>query len=154
MLEEALVDFGGSVLVVSHDRYFLDRVCDQVAAFEGDGIFIQPGNYSYYLEKRKEREKRGKRSATPVGSAQPAPTAPTVRVRKRSFKEQKEFEGMEAAIHTAEERVSELVKMLDDPEFQLTRFQEISSRVTELEDTKAEVVRLYARWAELESLSG
>ena len=61
---------------------------------------------------------------------------------------------MEAAIHTAEERVSELVKMLDDPEFQLTRFQEISSRVTELEDTKAEVVRLYARWAELESLSG
>ena len=154
MLEEALVDFGGSVLVVSHDRYFLDRVCDQVAAFEGDGIFIQPGNYSYYLEKRKEREKRGKRSATPVGSAQPAPTAPTVRVRKRSFKEQKEFEGMEAAIHTAEERVSELVKMLDDPDFQLTRFQEISSRVTELEDTKAEVVRLYARWAELESLSG
>ena len=44
--------------------------------------------------------------------------------------------------------------MLDDPDFQLTRFQEISSRVTELEDTKAEVVRLYARWAELESLSG
>ena len=154
MLEEALVDFAGSVLVVSHDRYFLDRVCDQVAAFEEDGIFIQPGNYSYYLEKRKEREKRGRRPAAVAAPAQSAPTAPAVRVRKRSFKEQKEFEGMEAAIHTAEGRVTELEKLLEDPEFQLTRFQEISSRVTELEDTKAEVARLYARWAELESISG
>lgn len=55
MLEAALVDFGGSVLVVSHDRYFLDRVCDQIVAFEDDGVFVQTGNYSYYLEKRKDR---------------------------------------------------------------------------------------------------
>src|SRR5205823_13514931 len=56
MLEEALADFDGSVLVVSHDRYLLDRICDQIIAFEEGGWFVQPGNYSYYLEKKKERE--------------------------------------------------------------------------------------------------
>src|SRR5689334_19726636 len=58
MLEEALADFDGSVLVVSHDRYFLDRICDQIIAFEDNGLFVQPGNYSYYLEKKKERDAR------------------------------------------------------------------------------------------------
>src|SRR4029079_18416382 len=50
MLEEALVDFEGSVLVVSHDRFFLDRICDQIVAFEDGGAFVTPGNFSYYLE--------------------------------------------------------------------------------------------------------
>ena len=45
LLEEALADFGGCILVVSHDRYFLDRVCDRVLAFEDGGVFIQPGNF-------------------------------------------------------------------------------------------------------------
>ena len=58
MLEESLADFDGSVLVVSHDRYFLDRICDQIVSFEDGDVFVQPGNYSYYLEKRKEREQR------------------------------------------------------------------------------------------------
>ncbi|MEI6338558.1 MAG: ATP-binding cassette domain-containing protein [Verrucomicrobiota bacterium] len=152
MLEEALVDFGGSVLVVSHDRYFLDRVCDQIAAFEEGGIFIQPGNYSYYLEKRKEREKRGRHAATstPVPAT---PTAPVCRTRKRSFKEQREFEGMETAIHLAENQAADLEKMLADPEFQVTRFQEISTRIAELEDKKTEIAGHYARWAELENIT-
>jgi ABC-type multidrug transport system ATPase subunit len=58
LLEEALVDFEGSVLVVSHDRYFLDRICDQIVAFEEGGVFVQPGNFSYYLEKKLERDQR------------------------------------------------------------------------------------------------
>src|SRR5437763_12594231 len=56
MLEEAVAAFDGTVLVVSHDRYFLDRICDQVIAFEEGRLFVQPGNYSYYLEKKKERD--------------------------------------------------------------------------------------------------
>src|SRR5688572_28045806 len=61
MLEEALTDFDGTVLVVSHDRYFLDRVCDQIVAFEEDGrVFLQPGNFSYYLEKKQERSGDGR----------------------------------------------------------------------------------------------
>ena len=53
LLEEALVAFGGSVIVVSHDRYFLNRVCTAILAFEGEGsVRYHVGNYDYYLEKR------------------------------------------------------------------------------------------------------
>ena len=55
LLEEALVAFAGSVVVVSHDRYFLNRVCTSILAFEGDGVVrYHVGNYDYYLEKRAE----------------------------------------------------------------------------------------------------
>lgn len=53
LLEEALVAFGGCVIVVSHDRYFLNRVCTSILAFEGEGrVNYSVGNYDYYLERR------------------------------------------------------------------------------------------------------
>jgi len=150
MLEEALADFAGSVLVVSHDRYFLDRICDQIVAFEDTGVIVQPGNYSYYLEKRKERERR--RPPLPVVAAgAPAPAAPKpVRSRKLSFKEQRELAGMEAAVLATERRVAELETTLNDPNFYATRAKEAASLTTELATAKAEVARLYTRWAQLE----
>ena len=64
VLEEAILSFDGVVLVVSHDRYFLDRVADRIIAFEGGGkVFIQEGNYSYYAEKRAQRT-----SAQPIAA--------------------------------------------------------------------------------------
>src|SRR5205807_3844554 len=122
MLEEAIADFDGSVLVVSHDRYFLDRICDQIVAFEEGGIFVQPGNYSYYLEKKKERTKQA-----PAGGARALTKEPQTRIakanrpRKLSFKEQRELAGMEGAIHAAEARVRGLETTLNDPEFHATR---------------------------------
>ena len=104
MLEEALADFDGSVLVVSHDRYFLDRICDQIVAFEEGGVFVQPGNYSYYLEKKKERDARNRRSGAAKekpAERNPEPPKPC-RPRKLSFKEHRELEGMEEAILAAE----------------------------------------------------
>jgi ATP-binding cassette subfamily F protein uup len=155
MLEEALADFDGAVLVVSHDRYFLDRICDQVIAFEPRGMFVQPGNYSYYLEKRKEREARNKTAwpgATKAAASQsePAADAKPARPRKFSFKEQRELEGMEAAILSAENRVSSLEKTLNDPEFHATRSRESPGLIKELEAARAEVARLYDRWHVLE----
>ncbi|HLH57407.1 MAG TPA: ABC-F family ATP-binding cassette domain-containing protein [Verrucomicrobiae bacterium] len=153
MLEEALADFDGTVLVVSHDRYFLDRICDQVLAFEENGLFIQPGNYSYYLEKKKERDARsesGRRiTAEPrQPSSQPAASAAN-RPRKLGFKEQRELEGMEAAIMAAEERVQELERTLNDPEFHATRSRETHAMIADLDSAKTEVARLYQRWEEL-----
>lgn len=149
MLEEALVDFDGCVLVVSHDRYFLDRVCDQIVAFEDGQIFVQPGNYSYYLEKRREREQALRQRA----AAPPTPVAPVAakdeKPKKLSFKEKQELDGMEAQILAAEERVGELDAMLNDPAFYVTRSQEAAGLVDELERTRADVARLYARWEEL-----
>jgi len=152
MLEEALVDFAGSALVVSHDRYFLDRVCDQIVAFEDGGIFVQPGNYSYYLEKRKEREKdeRGEFNLAAPAAEKAAP----VRKRKLSYKEQRELEGMEDAILAAEARVEELQKLLDDPGFYVSRAAEAPALIKELEGMREKVAALYARWAELGELAG
>ncbi|MEI6786714.1 MAG: ATP-binding cassette domain-containing protein, partial [Verrucomicrobiota bacterium] len=155
MLEEALADFDGTVLVVSHDRYFLDRICDQVVAFEANGLFVQPGNYSYYLEKKKERDALLNQSAWASASPAPARTMETssppksARPRKLSFKEQRELEGMEAAILTAETRVQELESTLNDPEFHATRSREARGLVADLEAAKAEVAQLYERWQEL-----
>jgi ATP-binding cassette subfamily F protein uup len=163
LLEETLADFDGTVLVVSHDRYFLDRICDQVLAFEENGLFVQPGNYSYYLEKKKERDARmqsvwravAKPEATsPVKASgvkpQPSPNTAS-RPRKLSFKEQREFEGMEAAIVAAETRAQELETTLNDPQFHTTRSREAHGLIAELESAKAEVTRLYERWEELSS---
>jgi ATP-binding cassette subfamily F protein uup len=155
MLEEAIADFDGSVLVVSHDRYFLDRICDQIVAFEPSGIFVQPGNYSYYLEKKKERGKPGRAAAgaPKVVVAEQKIAAPKINnFRKLSFKEQRELAGMEQAILEEESRVTELEKTLNDPEFHATRSREAKSLVDELDEAKGKVARLYERWHELDAV--
>jgi ABC transport system ATP-binding/permease protein len=160
MLEEALADFDGTVLVVSHDRYFLDRICDQIAAFEdGAGVFVQPGNYSYYLEKKKQRT-AGAAAAWPVASKAAsenqklAAPSKTPAPRKLSFKEQREFDGIEGAIMSAESRVQELETTLNDPEFHAQRPREAHGLVEELTGAKAEVARLYERWHALGQRAG
>jgi ATP-binding cassette subfamily F protein uup len=156
MLEEALADFDGTVLVVSHDRYFLDRICDQIVAFEDNGVFVQPGNYSYYLEKRQTREQvqrlHAQAAARDAASRQKAPAANEAKPRKLTLAERKELEGMEEAILLAEEAVTELEGKLADPEFQ-KNFTEIPAVAAKLEESKAEVLRLYDRWEELGALA-
>jgi ATP-binding cassette subfamily F protein uup len=158
MLEEALSAFDGIVLVVSHDRYFLDRICDQIVAFEDDGVHVQPGNFSYYLEKRKEREQRRRQqNAFQAGdlSRQPAkPTPKPAATRKLSYKEQQEFAGMEGVILKKEDRVAELETTLGDPEFYSKRANDAATVNAEMETLKLEVARLYARWEALEKFKG
>jgi ATP-binding cassette subfamily F protein uup len=155
MLEEALADFDGTVICVSHDRYFLDRICDQITAFEEDGVMVQPGNYSYYLEKRQAREAAGRlqaqaanRAATARQKAAAAPAKP----RKLTLRERTELEGIEDVIHAAELAVAALEERLNDPEFQARSFAEIPALVAELEAAKAATAQLYERWDELEQL--
>ncbi|MEO8428167.1 MAG: ABC-F family ATP-binding cassette domain-containing protein [Verrucomicrobiota bacterium] len=156
MLEEALADFDGSVLVVSHDRYFLDRICDQIVAFEDSGLFVQPGNYSYYLEKKKERDKREQiASGTPAKSRErelETVTSNRPRARKLTFKERRELEEMEVTILTVETRLKEIESTLNDPTFYSTRSREAPGLVADLQAAKDEVARLYARWEELERM--
>jgi ATP-binding cassette subfamily F protein uup len=152
MLEEALVDFEGSALVVSHDRFFLDRICDQIVAFEEEGIFVTPGNFSYYLENKQERDAKARKLFQAVAPSKivkvPAAERPAAR-RKRTFKEQRELEGMEAAIHAAEACANSIEAELNDPEFYVTRAAEAPQLVARIEQVKSEVARLYSRWEEL-----
>ena len=159
VLEEALLDFPGCVLTVSHDRYFLDRVCDRIIAFEGDGrVHVNEGNYSYYLEKNKARlnaergaanaaEKAAEKSAAARAQAQGKP-----KPRKLTWKEERELEGMEAAIHSAEEEAAAIEAALHDPEFYVTRAAEAPALSAALAEKKDAVQRLYARWEALEAV--
>ena len=123
ILEESLAGFDGTVIVVSHDRYFLDRICDQIVGFEDAGVFVQPGNYSYYLEKRREREERARQSM-PASMKKEAPArqkapADSKKPRRLSYKEKLELDGMEERILEAETRVEQLEGQLNDPDHPL-----------------------------------
>jgi len=155
MLEEALADFDGSVICVSHDRYFLDRICDQVIAFEDDGVFVQPGNYSYYLEKRKAREEAYRiqaQAAAQAAAAHRKASSNTARPRKLSIKERAELEGIEATIHDAETRADAMEALLNDPAYQAEHFNELPELAAKHEASKSAIHQLYERWELLEAL--
>ncbi|MEM6912314.1 MAG: ABC-F family ATP-binding cassette domain-containing protein [Verrucomicrobiota bacterium] len=156
MLEEALASFSGSVMVVSHDRYFLDRICDRVIGFEEGGVQVSPGNYSYYLQKRREREAEERRDATAAlreaEARRSVASARSLKPRKLSYKEERELEAMEDRILGAESQVTDLEGKLSDPAFQAENFEKLSDLAKELEEAQAEVSELYRRWEELEAI--
>ena len=148
-LEQGLMSFGGCALIVSHDRWFLDRVATAILAFEGDGkITLYEGSYSFYAERRPAAV-RAPAAATP---AERKPDAQRVRPRKLTFKEARELAGMEETIVAAEGRVTELEATLSDPAVFKERGAEVQELVGKLEAARGEVERLYARWQELEAI--
>ena len=158
VLEEALIAFPGVVCVVSHDRYFLNRVCTDIIAFEGDAkISHSVGDYDYYLEKKRKAETiAAKQSAailaTNKAQALAKETAANPKVRKLSFKETHELAGMEGQIHTLEAEVASIENQFADPEFFRKQAGQVNRLTAELEATKAKVTQLYARWEELEAI--
>jgi ABC transport system ATP-binding/permease protein len=150
-LEEFLLEFPGCILIVSHDRYFMDRMVDHLFAFEGDGVIRDfPGNYSLYRD-AKERELIADRNSVPDKPVTEIKAAPAEqRVPKATFKEKFEFEQLEKEmpqlqkekaaledkmnngglnydeLQKAAERISEIVQMLDEKEM---RWLELSERL-------------------------
>jgi len=151
-LEEGLRNFAGCALIVSHDRWFLDRVATAILAFEGDGkVTLYEGSYSFYAERRPrpagERARRvAKDTRASVRSA--APAGP----RKLTFKEARELEAIEDTIAAAEDRVKTLEATLSDPGVFKDRPTEIQALIAELEAARGEVERLFARWQELDAV--
>ena len=159
VLEEALIAFPGVVLVVSHDRYFLNRVCTDILAFEGDGkIHHSVGDYDYYLEKKKKAEAAASRAERRHSCALNKTAAPARmplqkhKPRKLSFKEQRELEGIEAQIHAVEAEVARIEGLFADPEFFRKHAAQVNQLTSELDAAKANVPKLYARWEELEAV--
>jgi ABC transport system ATP-binding/permease protein len=167
VLERLLLDFDGSVLLVTHDRYFLDKVATAILAFEGDGKAVRyPGNYETYRTLKEQAEAAARAEAEANTSARPERSAraagaesrgaaPAERQRKPgklSYKEQRELEGMEAAILAAEERKSALEATLGDPATYQKDGAAVPGMKAELDQVSADVERLYARWQELEAL--
>ena len=151
VLEEALVSFPGIVMAVSHDRYFLNRVCTGILAFEGHGrVDFSEGNYDYYLEKKE-------RLSTPASKSAPTKTAsptnkPKEKPRKLSWKEAKELEGMEERILELEQEVERIEGIFSSPTFHQEHGDKAAELNAEMEAAKTETERLYARWEELEAI--
>jgi ATP-binding cassette subfamily F protein uup len=162
-LERLLLRFDGSVLLVTHDRYFLDKVATAILAFEGDGRAVRyPGNYETYrtLKEQAEAAAAAERAGVPAPRAARAVTsaasaAAPERARrpgKLTFKEQRELEGIEPAILAAEERKGAIEAALADPATYQKAGDTVAALRIELDLTSGEVERLYARWQELEAL--
>lgn len=153
VLEEALINFGGSSLVVSHDRWFLDRVCDRVIVFDGKGnVTVSVGNYSYYLEKRRAAEAVMAANSAPKPAKEKPQRPAAEKPRKLTWKETRELEGMEASILEAEETAAGIEAKLNDPAFYIDHSAAAIELAKELDDRKREIQALYARWEELEAV--
>ncbi len=156
VLEEALLGFDGSVVCVTHDRAFMDRVCTTVIAFEGDGHVVQYGSRTQHVHamKRREEEARRERAAekkaekkTASGPA-PNPAPPT---KKLSFKERKELEALPARIEALEDEQAGLEETLADPAIYKDRADEVAGLSARLKALPEELAAIYARWEELEA---
>ena len=156
VLEEALIAFPGVVCVVSHDRYFLNRVCTDILAFEGDGaIHHSVGDYDYYLEKKQRATSKAipaaRERAAVIAPAKPIAPAPA-KPRKMSFKETRELEGMEGAIHTVEAEIAHIENLFAAPDFHRTHAKQTDQLVTDLAAAKENLAKLFSRWEELEAI--
>ena len=152
MLEEALAAFPGTILVVSHDRYFLDRICDQIVAFEDDGVKVSPGNFSYYLEKRQARENAARAQATAANrAAKKRASEKKDKPRKLTMAEAKELETLEGKVMEADDAVTTLQEKLSSPEVQ-TNLEQIPVIMAELEAAKKVADGLINRWEFLEEV--
>jgi len=161
-LEDYLDAFPGCLIVVSHDRYFLDRLVDQIFKFEGDGRIGQyPGNYSEFLETRGveqaqevDRKQRVRAASEPASrtttssapNLQPATFDPQPATRKLSYKEKRELDEVESRIASAEARVSQIEAEIARAASDYVRLQALTS---ELESLKGQLERDVERWAEL-----
>jgi ATP-binding cassette subfamily F protein uup len=162
VLEEALIAFPGVTCVVSHDRYFLNRVCTDILAFEGDGkIHHSVGDYDYYLEKknkaaaaaaRKSAEILALNKASANSRAATSPGGRSSGPRKLSFKETRELAGMEPQIHAVEAEIARIEGLFADPEFFRKQGAQVNQLTAELDAAKEKLPQLYARWEELEAL--
>ncbi len=139
VLEEYLEDFNGTVIVVSHDRYFLDRTIDTVFALESGGNVRQyPGNYSVYLDHKQAEEATSKSietksptAATIAATNASPPTDP--KTRKLSFKEKREYEQLETQIPNLEAEKANLEKLLyHNAPADFAEVQRLSERLAEL----------------------
>ncbi|MCA9607478.1 MAG: ABC-F family ATP-binding cassette domain-containing protein [Myxococcales bacterium] len=149
-LEEMLVELNGTALVVTHDRWFLDRVATGILAFEGDGEVVRyPGGYTSYKELRAAREEE-KREVAPVEAPKPAASAAPKKRRALTYGERLELDSMMETIEAAEAKVTELEAKLADPTLYASSGETMERAVASHRDAQAELERLMARWEELE----
>jgi len=150
LLEELLLEFTGTLLLVSHDRTFLDNVVTSCLVFEGDGrVQEYVGGYSDWLRQRPALESAP--AAKPKPAPIPTPKPPRlVAVGRLSYNERRELERLPAQIEELEQRQRDLQNLTADPVFYKQDSAAITQRLEELRVLEAELETAYARWEALE----
>ena len=154
-LEDYLDDFGGVVITVSHDRYFLDRICNKIFSYKGNGkIDIYTGNYGDYLLSKEEEAVNNKEKEVAVDKNKKEPSVDKNKnkgkVLKFSFKEQREFESIDEEIMTLEEKIEELDSLMKKHASEYGRLQELMEEKANVEE---ELAFKYERWEYLNELA-
>ena len=154
ILEEALISFEGCVVVVSHDRYFLNRTCNGILALEGEKeIYYSEGDYDYYIKKRKQRVKENE-DAKPKEKKEilSGVSRNKSKPKKLSYKDALELKQIEEKIIDAESEVERIEKIFTSPDFYQKYAEQTNELNKQLEKAKAKVKKLYERWDELEKM--
>lgn len=157
ILEQYLQDFHGCVIVVSHDRYFMDKVVDHLLVFRGEGVVEDfPGNYSQFREWDDERELHQARQSAGNGNAQAAPEVKESKKpprleqkRKMSFKEKQEFAALEQDIARLEQEKADIEAKLSSGTISVQEITDLSKRLPVLTD---ELDEKSMRWLELSEI--
>ena len=173
VLERLLLEFQGAVLLVTHDRYFLDKVATAILALEGDGGAIKyPGNYDSYRTLKAQSEKAAKDVRTEAARVQKSDAKEAARLEaggaprgasgnkpqpkpvKLSFKQQKELDGMEQLIEQTEaRRVAAEAALVDPANLSGPRVAQLPALQAAHDAIAGEIEKLYARWQELQDLA-
>jgi ATP-binding cassette subfamily F protein uup len=142
LLEESILQFSGVTILVSHDRYFLNRVCNTILALEGDGKFtLSTGNYDDYLTK--------KQPIKGINQAEKTIQDPFKISQKEIRENQKEMKSVERQIETLEARIKEVELLFSDPDFYTKTPDKYTKKAVELEQAKQKLEELMIRWEEL-----
>ena len=148
VLEESLIEFPGALVLVTHDRYLLDRVSTRLLALDGRGGAVAYADYDQW-EQDRSRAAAAKAASRPR-PAPPTADAPRPRPKKLGYREQREWDEMEGRILEAEARLAACRDALADPAVAADHV-EVQARVEALARAQAAVDGLWARWAELEA---
>ena len=157
VLEEYLQDFAGCVIVVSHDRYFMDKVVDHLLVFKGEGeIQDFPGNYTQYrewcrLQPKTEGEGAEKKATMPTAKEQPSATQKKEGKRKMTYKEKREYEQLTKELEQLENEQKTLEEALCSGQLSVEELTEKSKRLPEIKD---EIDEKEMRWLELAEIEG
>ncbi len=149
VLEDYLDTFEGAVIVVSHDRYFLDRTVEHLLVFEDDGRVVEyPGGYSMYESLRQEPPRAAEPSRAPAQPVPPPPRAADT-PRRLSYKERRELQALEQRIEQMESQKEELSSQINQAGEDYQRYEHLAGELNRLD---ADLEAAMERWAELAAL--
>jgi ATP-binding cassette subfamily F protein uup len=155
LLEERLQDYTGTLLLVSHDRRFLDNVVTQTLVAEGNGLWREyAGGYSDYLRQRPKASTRAPQAAAETSNAQPSrtgSTAPTKPRTRMSHKDQRELAALPAEIEALELEQTELTGRMAGPEYHRVAPEQLRADRQRLEAIEALLLEKFSRWEALEA---